>query len=197
MIEIRKLSRSFGNLRAVDELDLDVENEIFGLLGPNGAGKSTTVMMLTTLLRPSSGTAKVCGYDIVKDSKKVRSKISYVPQDMAVDRKLTGRENVMLYAKLYGIQNRNSKVDEVIEMMGLSDRAGDLVAKYSGGMRRRRRPSRARPYSRSAPSATAGSGSRGSSCPGRRAGRRRRGCHTGAPRRRGSSPRRPSGLSRP
>lgn len=137
MIEIRKLSRSFGKLRAVDDLDLEVGNEIFGLLGPNGAGKSTTVMMLTTLLRPSSGTAKVCGYDIVKESKKVRSKISYVPQDMAVDRKLTGRENVMLYAKLYGIPNRNSKVNEVIEMMGLSDRAGDLVAKYSGGMRRR------------------------------------------------------------
>jgi ABC-2 type transport system ATP-binding protein len=137
VIEIRKLSRSFGNLLAVDNLDLDVGNEIFGLLGPNGAGKSTTVMMLTTLLRPSSGTAKVCGYDIVKDSKKVRSKISYVPQDMAVDRKLTGRENVLLFAKLYGIPNRNSKVDEVIEMMGLSDRAGDLVAKYSGGMRRR------------------------------------------------------------
>lgn len=136
----KKIIQIFRELRAVDELDLDVENEIFGLLGPNGgAGKSTTVMMLTTLLRPSSGTAKVCGYDIVKDSKKVRSKISYVPpQDMAVDRKLTGRENVMLYAKLYGIQNRNSKVDEVIEMMGgLSDRAGDLVAKYSGGMRRR------------------------------------------------------------
>jgi len=137
MIEIKKLSRSFGNLLAVDNLNLDVGNEIFGLLGPNGAGKSTTVMMLTTLLRPSSGTAKVCGYDIVKDSKKVRSKISYVPQDMAVDRKLTGRENVMLYAKLYGIPDRNSKVDEVIEMMGLSDRADDLVAKYSGGMRRR------------------------------------------------------------
>lgn len=66
----KKLSRSFGNLRAVDNLDLDVGNEIFGLLGPNGAGKSTTVMMLTTLLRPNSGTAKVCGYDIVKDSKK-------------------------------------------------------------------------------------------------------------------------------
>ncbi|AKB42723.1 MULTISPECIES: ABC transporter ATP-binding protein [Methanosarcina] len=137
MIEIKKLSRSFGNLVAVDNLDLEVENEIFGLLGPNGAGKSTTVMMLTTLLKPSSGTAKVCGYDIVKESKKVRSKISYVPQDMAVDRKLTGRENVQLYAKLYGIPNRNSKVDEVIEMMGLSDRAGDLVATYSGGMRRR------------------------------------------------------------
>ena len=137
VIEIKKLSRSFGNLLAVDNLNLDVGNEIFGLLGPNGAGKSTTVMMLTTLLRPSSGTAKVCGYDIVKDSKKVRSKISYVPQDMAVDRKLTGRENVMLYAKLYGILDRNSKVDEVIEMMGLSDRADDLVAKYSGGMRRR------------------------------------------------------------
>jgi len=137
VIEIRKLSRSFGNLVAVDNLDLDVENEIFGLLGPNGAGKSTTVMMLTTLLKPSSGTAKVCGYDIVKESKKVRSKISYVPQDMAVDRKLTGRENVQLYAKLYGIPDRNSKVEEVLEMMGLSDRANDLVATYSGGMRRR------------------------------------------------------------
>jgi len=137
VIEIRKLSRSFGNLIAVDNLDLDIGNEIFSLLGPNGAGKSTTVMMLTTLLKPSSGSAKVCGYDIVKDSKKVRSKISYVPQDMAVDRKLTGRENVLLYAKLYGIPNRDSKVDEVIEMMGLSDRAKDLVATYSGGMRRR------------------------------------------------------------
>lgn len=137
MIEIRKLSRSFGNLLAVDNLELDVGNEIFDLLGPNGAGKSTTVMMLTTLLKPSSGTAKVCGYDIIRDSKKVRSKISYVPQDMAVDRKLTGRENVLLYAKLYGIPKRNSKVEEVLEMMGLSDRASDLVATYSGGMRRR------------------------------------------------------------
>lgn len=137
MIEIKKLSRAFGNLIAVDNLDLDVGNEIFGLLGPNGAGKSTTVMMLTTLLKPSSGNAKVCGYDIERDSKKVRSKISYVPQDMAVDRKLTGRENVLLYAKLYGIPNRNSKVEEVLEMMELSDRASDLVATYSGGMRRR------------------------------------------------------------
>ena len=128
MIEIRKLSRSFGNLLAVDNLDLDVGNEIFGLLGPNGAGKSTTVMMLTTLLKPSSDTAKVCGYDIVRDSKKVRSKISYVSQDMAVDRKLTGRENVLLYAKLYGIPSRNSKGEEVLEMMGLSDRASGLVA---------------------------------------------------------------------
>ncbi|MDQ1253406.1 MAG: type transport system ATP-binding protein [Euryarchaeota archaeon] len=134
---MRKLSRSFGNLIAVDNIDLDVGNEIFGLLGPNGAGKSTTVMMLTTLLKPSSGTAKVCGYDVTKDSKKVRSRISYVPQDMAVDRKLTGRENVLLYAKLYGIPKRNSKVDEVIGMMGLSSRANDLVATYSGGMRRR------------------------------------------------------------
>jgi ABC-2 type transport system ATP-binding protein len=137
VIEIKKLSRSFGSLVAVDKIDLDVGNEIFGLLGPNGAGKSTTVMMLTTLLKPSTGTAKVCGYDIVRDSKKVRSKISYVPQDMALDRKLTGRENVLLYAKLYGIPDRNSKVDEVLEMMELSDRAGDLVATYSGGMRRR------------------------------------------------------------
>lgn len=137
MIEIKKLSRSYGNLVAVDNIDLEVGNEIFGLLGPNGAGKSTTVMMLTTLLKPSSGTAKVCGYDIIKDSKKVRSKISYVSQDMAVDRKLTGRENVMLYAKLYGVPNRNSRVEEVLEMMDLLERAGELVAGYSGGMRRR------------------------------------------------------------
>jgi ABC-2 type transport system ATP-binding protein len=99
VIEIRKLSRSFGNLIAVNNLDLDVGNEIFGLLSPNGAGKSTTVMMLTTLLKPSSGTAKVCGYDVVKESKEVRSKISYVPQDMAVDRKTHGQGKCTVLCK--------------------------------------------------------------------------------------------------
>jgi len=84
VIEIRKLSRSFGNLIAVNNLDLSVGNEIFGLLGPNGAGKSTTVMMLTTLLKPTSGTAKVCGYDVVKESKKVRCQIACVKPSMAM-----------------------------------------------------------------------------------------------------------------
>jgi ABC-2 type transport system ATP-binding protein len=137
MIEMHELTKYFGSLCAVDHVNLKVGNEIFGLLGPNGAGKSTTVMMLTTLLKPSSGSASICGYDVVKYAKKVRGTISYVPQDMAVDIKLTGRENVMLYAKLYGVPDRNTRVDDVLELLGLTDRRGDLVRTYSGGMRRR------------------------------------------------------------
>lgn len=137
MIEISGLTRYFSSLCAVDHINLNVGNEIFGLLGPNGAGKSTTLKILTTLLKPSGGTARVCGYDVVKDAKKVRGTISYVPQDMAVDIKLTGRENVMLYAKLYGVPDRNRRVDDVLELLGLTGRAGDLVRTYSGGMRRR------------------------------------------------------------
>jgi len=137
VIEINGLTKNFNNLCAVDNVDLEITNEIFGLLGPNGAGKSTTVMMLTTLLKPSSGSARVCGYDVVKDAKKVRQSISYVPQDMAVDIKLTGHENVMLYAKLYGVPDRNTRVDDVLELLGLTGRSGDLVRTYSGGMRRR------------------------------------------------------------
>ena len=137
MIEMHELTKYFGSLCAVDHVNLKVGNEIFGLLGPNGAGKSTTVMMLTTLLRPSSGSASICGYDVVKDAKKVRGTISYVPQDMAVDIKMTGRENVMMYDKLYGVPDRNMWVDDVLELLGLTGRAGDLVRTYSGGMRRR------------------------------------------------------------
>ena len=137
MIEMHELTKYFGSLCAVDHVNLKVENEIFGLLGPNGAGKSTTVMMLTTLLKPSSGSATICGYDVVKHAKKVRGTISYVPQDMAVDIKLTGRENVMLYAKLYGVPDRNTRVDDVLELLGLTGRSDDLVRTYSGGMRRR------------------------------------------------------------
>ncbi|MDD3041765.1 MAG: ATP-binding cassette domain-containing protein [Methanosarcinaceae archaeon] len=137
MIELINISKNFGNVWAVRDLNLKVENEIFGLLGPNGAGKSTTVMMLTTLLRPSGGSARVCGYDVVKDSRMVRERISYVPQDMALDRKLTGRENVLLYAKIYGVPNREKKTREVLELLDLGDRGDELVWTYSGGMRRR------------------------------------------------------------
>ena len=137
MIEMHELTKYFGGLCAVDHVNLTVENEIFGLLGPNGAGKSTTVMILTTLLKPSRGSASICGYDVVKDAKKVRGTISYVPQDMAVDIKMTGHENVMLYAKLYGVPDRNTRVDDMLELLGLSARSGDLVRTYSGGMRRR------------------------------------------------------------
>ncbi|MFA5212120.1 MAG: ATP-binding cassette domain-containing protein [Methanoregula sp.] len=136
-IETHDLTRNYDSLCAVDHLSLSVNNEIFGLLGPNGSGKTTTVLMLTTLLRPTAGTATVCGYDIVREGEKVRQQLSYVPQDMAVDIKLTGRENVLLFAHLYGIVNPKDKTDEVLSIMELSDRADDLIRTYSGGMRRR------------------------------------------------------------
>lgn len=131
------LTKNFKDLCAVDHVDLEVGNEIFGLLGPNGAGKSTIVKMLTTLMKPSGGQASICGHDIVREAARVRENISYVPQEMALDTKLTGRENVLLFAELYGIKDSGKKVDEAIGLMGLSDRAGDLVNGYSGGMRRR------------------------------------------------------------
>jgi len=136
-VKTYELTKYFGKLCAVDHINLDVGNEIFGLLGPNGAGKTTAVLILTTLLKPTTGEAYVCGYDVVKDAKKVRNVISYVPQDMAVDIKLTGKENVLLFAKLYGVVDRKNKVDEILELMGLSERADDRVSGYSGGMRRR------------------------------------------------------------
>lgn len=137
VVSTLNLTRYFKELCAVDHVNLDVGNEIFGLLGPNGAGKSTIVKMLTTLLKPSKGEAFVCGHSVEKEPVKVRESLSYVPQEMALDIKLTGRENVLLYAELYHVPNRQDKVDEVIGLMDLSDRANDLVRGYSGGMRRR------------------------------------------------------------
>ena len=136
-IETHDLTKYYGSLCAVDHLNLEVGNEIFGLLGPNGSGKTTTVLMLTTLLRPTEGSALVCGHDVAREAQEVRKSISYVPQDMAVDIKLTGRENVTLFAKLYGISRRDETIDRVLGMMDLSSRADDLVRTYSGGMRRR------------------------------------------------------------
>jgi ABC-2 type transport system ATP-binding protein len=136
-IETTALTRYYDDLCAVDHLSLSVDNEIFALLGPNGSGKTTTVMMLTTLLHPSEGTATICGHNITTDSALVRNRISYVPQDMAVDIRLTGRENVLLFAKLYGVANPKDKTDEALAVMELTDRASDLTKTYSGGMRRR------------------------------------------------------------
>jgi ABC-2 type transport system ATP-binding protein len=136
-IETSDLTKYYGDLCAVDHLTLSVNNEIFALLGPNGSGKTTTVLMLTTLLNPTEGSAKVCGYDVTRDGEEVRKKLSYVPQDMAVDIKLTGRENVRFFADLYGVPHASDRVDEVLEVMELTDRADDLIKTYSGGMRRR------------------------------------------------------------
>jgi ABC-2 type transport system ATP-binding protein len=136
-IETHNLTRYYGTLCAVDHVDLTIENEIFALLGPNGSGKTTAVLMLTTLLRPTEGTASVCGFDILREGGEVRKHISYVPQDMAVDIRLTGRENVLFYADLYGVKNPKDQADEVLAIMELTDRADDLAKTYSGGMRRR------------------------------------------------------------
>ena len=136
-IETRGLTKYYDTLCAVDNLSLSINNEIFALLGPNGSGKTTTVLMLTTLLHPTSGTASVCGNDILAQAEEVRSSISYVPQDMAVDIKLTGRENVRFFADLSGLPHPADRVDEVPAVMELSARPADTIRTYSGGMRRR------------------------------------------------------------
>ncbi len=136
-IIIKDLTRNFGSLCAVNRMNLIIPDEIFGILGPNGSGKTTTVLMLTTLLSPSEGTAEICGYDICKEPENVRQMISYVPQDMAVDTRLTGRENVMMYAELYGVSDPAKKTEDALRVLELSDRADDYAKIYSGGMRRR------------------------------------------------------------
>jgi len=136
-VVITDLTKYYGDLCAVSRMNLTVGNEIFGLLGPNGSGKTTTVLMLTTLLEPTEGSASVCGYDIRIDQRKVRESISYVPQDMAVDVRLTGRENVMMFAELYGVENPSEKTEEALRVLELADRADEFAKVYSGGMRRR------------------------------------------------------------
>lgn len=135
-----KLTRKFGHLTAVDHIDLHVPyQEIYGLLGTNGAGKSTLIKMLTTLLPPTSGTALVCGYDLIKAPDDVRRHIGYVPQMLSADGALTGYENLVLSAKLYGLKkvDRTSQIRDALEFMGLNESAKKLVKTYSGGMMRR------------------------------------------------------------
>ncbi|MCD1294974.1 ABC transporter ATP-binding protein [Methanocella sp. CWC-04] len=136
-IAVYGLCKRFRDFVAVDSVSFEIESGIFGLLGPNGAGKSTIVLMLTTLLKPTSGNAFICGYDIKKEPVKVRECISYVPQDLAVDDKLTGRENVTMFARLYGIRDPAKKVNEVLDLLELTDKADMRTNTYSGGMKRR------------------------------------------------------------
>lgn len=140
MIKIRNLVKKYGNLTAVDNLTLDIsENEVFGLLGSNGAGKTTTIHMLATLLKPTSGTATVNGYDITNQPAKVRASIGIVFQAPSSDDMLTGYENLHLHAMLYSVPRRTRKqrIEEVLELVGLTERKHDQVKTYSGGMRRR------------------------------------------------------------
>jgi ABC-2 type transport system ATP-binding protein len=140
IIETFKLTKTFNGLTAVDQLDINVESgEIFALLGPNGAGKTTTISMLCTILKPTSGTAKVNGFDIVKGSMQVRKSIGIVFQDPSIDDRLTGRENLFMHANLYGVPagEQKNRIDRVLKLVELEDRADDLMRTYSGGMRRR------------------------------------------------------------
>lgn len=140
-VETKSLSKIYGTgIKAVDEVSIQVnDGEIFGFLGPNGAGKSTTIMILTTLLKPTSGSAYVAGFDVVTQAKKVREKIGYVQQESTVDEYLTGRENLELQARLNHIQKDlvKKRVDELLELVELSERQRDSVNTYSGGMRKR------------------------------------------------------------
>lgn len=140
-VETNSLSKIYKNgLKAVDEISIKIESgEIFGFLGPNGAGKSTTIMILTTLLRPTSGKAYVAGFDVVSQAKRVRENIGYVQQDSTVDEYLTGRENLVLQAKLNHIPKdlMDRRIDEILDIVELDDRQHESAVTYSGGMRKR------------------------------------------------------------
>lgn len=134
------LTRRFGDRIAVDALDLRIERGVFfGLIGSNGAGKTTLIKMFTTLLPPTSGSARVAGFDIVHEARQVRRRIGYVPQLISADAALTGRENLSLFAKLYGIERveRAGRIDDALDFMALVDVGDELVRTYSGGMIRR------------------------------------------------------------
>ena len=140
ILETKKLTRRFGQLAAVDDLNISVQDgEIFGLLGPNGAGKTTTLKMLTTLLPPTGGTALVAGFDIVHQARSVRRRIGYVPQLLSADGALTGYENLLMFAKLYDIHGseREERIQQSLNLMQLEDASRKLVSTYSGGMIRR------------------------------------------------------------
>jgi ABC-2 type transport system ATP-binding protein len=140
-IEVEGLVREFKNgPRAVDGIDLEVaEGEIYGFLGPNGAGKSTTVLMLTTLLPPTAGTARVAGFDVVKEGPRVRAAIGAALQEAALDPLLTGREHMRLQTALHGLgkPEREARSAELLERVGLAHAADRKVGGYSGGMKRR------------------------------------------------------------
>jgi ABC-2 type transport system ATP-binding protein len=139
-IEIRGITKLYGHLRAVDAFSLEVtKGTIFGLLGPNGAGKTTLIKILTTLMRPTAGDAFVEGHSVLSEGRTVRSLIGVVPQQNNLDRYLTARENLVLHARMHGMKpaEYNPRIDELLELIGLSSRQGDFPDIFSGGMQRR------------------------------------------------------------
>jgi len=139
-IRVDQLTRKFGELTAVDRLSFTVPSgELFGLLGPNGAGKTTTINMLATLLKPTSGSAEVAGFDVSKNRDDVRKSIGIVFQEPALDSQLTGRENLEFHAMMYGMgrEDRRKRIDDVLGLVELTEKARVQVQNYSGGMKRR------------------------------------------------------------
>src|SRR5579859_785154 len=140
VIEVQNLVKRYGELEAVRGIDLEVrQGEIFGFLGPNGAGKSTTISILSTLLKPTSGTASVAGLNVTANPSGVRARIGLVFQDPSLDDQLTARENLEFHAFLYGLSStiRKQRIDEALAMVELTDRASSAVKTFSGGMKRR------------------------------------------------------------
>jgi len=139
-IETKGITKSFDGVNAVNEVDLSIEEgELFGLLGPNGAGKTTLINMLSTMTEPTSGSARVWGFDVVKEASLVRQSIGVVFQEITLDDRLTGRENLDLHGRLYDLDGnlRKKRIEEVLSLVELSDRANSTVKTYSGGMMRR------------------------------------------------------------
>ncbi len=140
VVSVKNLSKDYGKFRAVDGISFSVESgEIFGLLGPNGAGKTTTIKILTTLLKPTGGSASVSGFDIALQKDGVRKNIGIVFQDPSLDDELTGRENLNFHAILYKMnrQKADARINEILSLVELTDKADVLVKNYSGGMKRR------------------------------------------------------------
>jgi ABC-2 type transport system ATP-binding protein len=140
IVEIKNLTKKFGDITAVNSISFSIgKGEVFGVVGPNGAGKTTTIKILTTLLSPTAGEASIGGYNVIKESSKVRRIIGYVPQLLSADGNLTGYENLLIFAKLYDIPSKERKIriKESLHFMGLSDFADRMVKSYSGGMIRR------------------------------------------------------------
>jgi len=140
VIQAQGLVKRYKEVEAVRGIDLEVRHgEIFGFLGPNGAGKSTTISILCTLLRPTAGSARVAGIDVVHDPARVRQRIGLVFQDPSLDDQLTGRENLEFHAFIYSVpaSERTRRIDEMLALLQLTDRASSLVRTYSGGMKRR------------------------------------------------------------
>ncbi|HEV3094419.1 MAG TPA: ATP-binding cassette domain-containing protein [Solirubrobacteraceae bacterium] len=140
VIAVRALSKRFGEIEAVCGIDFEVaRGETFGFLGPNGAGKSTTISMLCTLVRPSGGSARVAGLDVVRERDRVRRNIGLVFQDTTLDNYMTAEQNLRLHAELYGMPREDvaPRMRTVLEMLQLWERRGSLVGTFSGGMKRR------------------------------------------------------------